>query len=244
MKIAIIEDEPCHIDLLSKYLQAWSKQRQVRLEIRSFTSAECFLFYWEEDKNFDVLFVDIQMKEMNGMDMAKKVREKDGHIKIIFTTGISDYLEEGYDVEAMYYLIKPISEEKIQRCMDKAVCRTKVERFLLVNTKEGMEKLSLENINYVEARGHGCIIEVIAGESGFRRAERLEVTESISELGHMLQSEDFIRCHRSYICRIGNIHHMDKLEKRIFFDIGSPIPVSRRLYGEVNQAFVRYFRRM
>ena len=244
MKAAIIEDEQSHIALLSKYLRMWSNDRQMKMEIVPYTSAESFLFCWEEEKDFDVLFVDIQMQAMNGIEMAKKIRQKDSRIKIVFTTGISDYWEEGYEVEALHYLLKPISEEKIRECMDKVLDQGKGERFILVNTKDGVEKFRLEDINYIEARGHCCIMEIIDGEIGRKQAKILEIIESISELERMLEPSEFVRCHRSYICSIGNIHHMDKTEKSIIFDIGSRIPVSRRLYREVNQAFIEHFRRM
>ena len=72
MKIAIIEDEKIHTDYLAEYLQEWSLQRGKPVDILAFISAESFLFAWEEDRTFDILFVDIQMKTMNGMEMVKK----------------------------------------------------------------------------------------------------------------------------------------------------------------------------
>ncbi len=75
-------------------------------------SAESFLFVWEETNDFDILFVDIQMGKMNGVEMAEKVRECDREIAIVFTTGIADYMGCGYEVEALHYLLKPISKEK------------------------------------------------------------------------------------------------------------------------------------
>ena len=89
MKLAIIEDEQAHRELLAAYLEEWGTERSVSLCIKTFPSAESFLFAWEE-QDFDMLFVDIQMKEMNGMEIAKKVRKKDLNIGIVFTTVIPD----------------------------------------------------------------------------------------------------------------------------------------------------------
>ena len=239
MKVAIIEDEKVHKDLLANYLEKWSKEKNVKLSAKSFPSAESFLFEWEENKEFDILFVDIQMKEINGMEMAKKVRQSDRDINIVFTTGIPDYLEEGYEVEALYYLMKPINEEKVKKCMDKVLLRKKPEQYLLVHSKEETYKLQLENINYIEARGHASVIDVVL-DSG--KSQAIEILESLSELEKSLDDKNFIKCHRSYICNIINIHHIDKIN--IYFDSGSFIPVSRRLYTSVNQAFIRYFRKM
>lgn len=239
MKLAIIEDEQAHRELLSEYLEEWGKEQAVSLCIKAFASAESFLFAWEEERDFDVLFVDIQMKKMNGMEMARQIRQQDSDIIIIFTTGITDYMEEGYEVEALHYLLKPISRVKLDQCMDRALRKGGRERFLLVQSKEETLKLSLERMLYVEARGHGCVIE-FSSQTG--ETCRTEVSESISELEKKLGSEDFVKCHRSYLCRTGSIQRIDKTE--IVLDNGSRVPVSRRLYAQTNQAFIRYFRRL
>lgn len=241
MKIAIIEDEPVHAELLGNYLKKWGRQRQVLLEIIYCPSAENFLFEWETEPDFTVLFVDIQMQEMNGMELAKLVRKKDKNISIIFTTGISDYMEEGYEVEAVHYLIKPINEKKIWECMDKVASRSDRMHYILVHAKDEVYKLAVEEVNYIEARGHGCVIETVHREGGELKAEFLEVREGISELENQVKMHAFIKCHRSYLCGIRNIHHIGRTE--IVFDNGSCIPISRRLQKEVNQAFIRYFRK-
>lgn len=238
MKLAIIEDEQAHAELLSKYIETWSKARQIAVTIVSFSSAENFLFTWEEERDFDVLFVDIQMKEINGMEMAKRVREKDSDIAIIFTTGIADYMEAGFEVEALHYLLKPVRPEKLYWCMDRVLGRERHDKYLTVKTKEGPMKLSAKAIMYVEAMGHGCVIEFCtqAGETF-----QIETTEGISELEETLGETDFVRCHRAYLCRIDKIKYMSRAW--IEMDNGSRIAVSRRLYNHVNHLFINYFKR-
>lgn len=238
MKLAIIEDEQVHTDLLSQYVEMWSKDRNIPVAITPFSSAESFLFTWEEQRDFDVLLVDIQMKEMTGMEMAKRVREQDPDIAIIFTTGIADYMEEGYEVEAMHYLLKPVSREKLCQCMDRVLQRESHEQFLLVKTKEETLKLSVKAIMYVEAMGHGCMIE-FCSQTG--RTFQVEAAESISELEKRLSAIDFVRCHRAYLCRIDKIRYISRAW--IEMDNGSRILVSRRLYSYVNQRFISYFKR-
>lgn len=240
VKIAIIEDEQLHTELLMEYIKSWSIQKKVTVKIKSFPSAESFLFHWEEEIDFDLLFIDIQMKEMNGMELARYIRERDRDIIIIFTTGIVDFIEEGYEVEAMHYLLKPIAREKVEQCMEKVKKRKKQKQFLLLHGIDKLWKIDIEKINYIEAMGHGCILGVIKEQE--EAWQERKITESISELKDMLIDYGFIQCHRSYLCRIANIYKIDK--KEIYFDDGSHIPVSRRMYGEVNQAFIKYFRKM
>ena len=94
MKAAIIEDDEIHADLLEKYLLEWGRLKNITLEISRYLDAESFLFEFEPGIAFDVLFIDIQMQKINGMEMAKTVRKKDTTVNIIFTTGITGYMEE------------------------------------------------------------------------------------------------------------------------------------------------------
>lgn len=239
IKIAIIEDEQSHTELLSAYLRSWGGAHGQKVSIREFVSAEGFLFVWEETNDFDILFVDIQMGEMNGVEMAEKVREKDGEIAIVFTTGITDYMGCGYEVAALHYLLKPISMEKVGLCMDKVMQRRRKEAFVLVHGKEETMKLAVSHISYVEARGHGCVVETYTGSGG---CSQTEITESISGMARQLQAHGFIRCHRSYLCRTESIRRIGKTE--LIMDSGSVIPVSRRMYAEVNRAFIAHFCRI
>lgn len=234
MRIAVIEDEKVHRDLMLSYLEKWSAEQGGEDEIAPFETAESFWFVYEGNKCFDILFVDIQMPGMNGMELAKRIREKDRDVVIVFTTGLTDYLEEGYEVEALHYLVKPLNEEKVRQCLEKAKTRRQTVNYLTLHTEEETLKVSEEAVNYAEAMGHGCILGM-AGDG------ELAVKESLSELEVMLEGRGFVKCHRSYLCRIGNIHHIGKEE--IAFDDGKCIPVSRRLYNEVNKRFIEHFRR-
>ena len=239
LKIAIIEDEQIHTELLTDYLQTWGKEHKTPISIQGFPSAESFLFVWAETNDFDILFVDIQMREMNGVEMARKVRAQNEEIAIVFTTGITDYMESGYEVEALHYLLKPIDMDKVGQCMDKVLRRSHKEQYLLLHGKEETIRVPVDKITYAEARGHGCMIETYtkAGEG-----TRIEITESISELEKQLNPHGFIRCHRSYLCRIGSIHQIGRTD--ITLDSGSVIPVSRRMYAELNRKFIAYFRKI
>lgn len=235
MKIAVIEDEEPHRNLLIHFLEEWRRETDRSVTVEAFGTAEGFWFRYEEERDFDVLFLDIQMPGMDGVELARKVRALDGDIVIVFATGISDYLEEGYEVEALHYLIKPLSAQKVKRCMEKALGRRRQEHFVTLHRLEETLKISQEGIDYVEARGRGCAIGRVRAE------EILEVREGFSELEALLDKDEFLKCHRSYLCRISNIRQIGREE--IEFDDGKRIPVSRRLYKQVNQRFIEYFRR-
>lgn len=233
MKIAVIEDEKAHRDLLLYYLEEWRDNAGEAVTLKAFDSAESFWFCYETERDFDVLFLDIQMPGMNGMELARKVRAGNRDIVIVFATGVSEYLEEGYEVEALHYLIKPLSRRKVENCLQKALVRRRKECFVTLHAGEDILKLSQESINYVEARGRNCCIGRM-GEPG-----ELIVKESFQEMEKLLDEGEFVKCHRSFLCRVANIHQIGRQD--IYFDDGSAIPVSRRLYRQVNQRFIDYF---
>ena len=109
MRIAICDDEILQLELLKYYVEKWAKDRGINPSIELFQSAEAFHFEWLEDSSYDIILLDIQMAELSGIELAKLIREKDKHIQIIFVTAISDYIGEGYNVDAINYLIKPLS---------------------------------------------------------------------------------------------------------------------------------------
>ena len=117
-KIAICDDFAADRKYLSSLCERWSRHNCYRIQISEFTSAENFLFYYAEKKDFDILLLDIEMGAMDGVTMARKLRQDNQTIQIIFITGYADYISDGYEVDALHYLMKPIQEEKLFAVLD------------------------------------------------------------------------------------------------------------------------------
>lgn len=109
--IAICDDEQVERKYLSQLAAQWTADRGLCGQIDAFESAEQFLFTYQEDTSYDILLLDIQMKELDGVSLAKEIRKIDTRIQIIFITGLPDFIAEGYEVSALHYLIKPIQPE-------------------------------------------------------------------------------------------------------------------------------------
>ncbi|MDE7298574.1 MAG: response regulator, partial [Lachnospiraceae bacterium] len=123
LKIAVVEDERVHAAVLIRFLKAWLQEKNIAFCIREFPDAAAFLFEWEQNQAWNALFLDIQMPGLNGMELAKKIRQENRRIAIVFVTGITDYLLEGYEVEALHYLMKPVDTDKISSCMERIYTR-------------------------------------------------------------------------------------------------------------------------
>lgn len=234
LHIAIVDDERAHRDILKKYIEEWRKG-SLEVNVETFDSSEAFYFVWCENQSCDVLFLDIMMDGTDGVSLARKLREKKTALTIIFTTGISDYMQEGYEVEAMHYLLKPLDREKVWECLEKCLARGGGDRrTVLLPTEEGLMKIDIEKILYGEAVGHYCELECME--------ERLSLRIGIRELARKLDlvaREEFAFCHRSYLVNLRRISRVGKQD--IVMDNGAVVPVSRRLYHEINDKFIRAF---
>lgn len=232
LNVAICDDEPVEIEYLTSLVQKWAKAAKTAANISSFASAEAFLFRYEEDKNFDILLLDIQMKAMDGIELAEKIRENNSSMQIVFITGFPDYISRGYDVSALHYLIKPVEREKLFEVLSKACDNLKTEeKFILLSVDNEGFKINLKDIIYVEAFGHSsCVV---------CEKDEYNVKLPISDIAKMLDGS-FTQCHRSYIA---NLHHISRITKTdVVFDNGKSIPVSRRMYNDVNVAFINFYR--
>ena len=123
LHIGICDDEQVEIQYLQKIVLDWAHTGHHNISINLFPSSEAFLFNHENDKNFDILLLDIQMGDMDGVELAKLLRNSDKLVQIIFITGFPDFIAEGYEVSALHYLMKPVKEEKLFEVLDKAVSR-------------------------------------------------------------------------------------------------------------------------
>ena len=156
LNIAVCDDELIEIEYLTSLTQEWAKTIKTAVNISGFASAEAFLFKYEEDKNFDILLLDIQMKAMDGIELAEKIRETNSGMQIVFITGFPDYISRGYDVSALHYLIKPVEKEKLFEVLSKACDNLKKEeKFVLLSVDNESLKVNLKDIIYVEGEEDG-----------------------------------------------------------------------------------------
>lgn len=239
--IAVVDDEQAHRDILTKYIREWGEET----EIKAFSGAEAFYFHWCGDQRWDVLFLDIMMEDREaGVSLARKLREKGNAVTIIFTTGIPDYMQEGFEVEALHYLLKPLNREKVWECLDKCLLRKgKESKNVLLPGEEGLVRVDISQILFAEALGHYCTLTCAAEE---RDSEKLlQLRTGIRELGQTLnadgEGEEFVFTHRCYLINLRRVAKLGRQE--VIMDNGAAVPVSRRLYQDVNARFIQKFAR-
>ena len=148
MRIAVCEDEAAQRQLLGGYVQEWAEETQVRTDVAFFDSGESFLFASEDDKAYDLVMLDIEMGKLSGIDLAIKIRHEDQTLPILFVTGYEEYMEYGYDVAALHYLVKPVKKDRLFAVLNRVWEGRKPEEKVLLETDHGMASIGRGKIWY------------------------------------------------------------------------------------------------
>lgn len=229
-KIAICDDSPADTLYLQGLVSKWAKSYGAVVEVLTFLSAEAFWFQYEEDKAFDILLLDIEMAEMDGVTLARKVRSGNQEVQIVFITGYTDYIADGYEVEALHYLLKPVKEEKLFEVLERAIAKlARNERALMLDTSDGAVRVPLYEIRWIEVQRNYVTIHA---------AEDYTVKKSLSEVEAELD-DGFTRTGRSFIVNLKQVRRIGRTE--VILADGSMVPLSRGYYEKLNRAMIERF---
>ncbi len=230
LKLAICDDDTSQRDYLFNVVTSWAKKNRHLIEIKQYEEAKLFLFDYSEEKDFDILLLDIEMPGMNGIELAKAVRRGNSTVQIIFITGYYEYFSDGFDVSALHYLIKPVDERKLYPVLDKAVENLSYrQRSVLIATSDGAINVSLADILYIES------------ENVYVNVHTVHVTyRTRMTLGKFAEQldETFFKVHRSFVVGLKYIKKITRTD--ITMTNGETIPISRGLYDEVHAALIKH----
>ena len=230
INIAICDDEPAQIEYLDALVRNWAQRAGVFARVPRFGSAESFLFAYEQDPSADILLLDIQMKKLDGVALARKIRAGNDAVQIIFVTGYPDFAALGYEVAALHYLVKPVSEEKLFAALDRAKKNLAAqERSLFLTVDNETRWVPLSQIRYVEAQGHYLVIRTDGGD--------LRIKANLSDFQKSL-GNGFFRCQRSFVVSLARVHRITRTA--VILDGGAEIPLSRDLYDAVHKAIISF----
>ena len=226
-RFAICDDDEKYAEYIDGLAARWARQAGERLETERFPSAEAFLFRYEERKDFDVLLLDIEMTGMDGVELAKTVRRASDDVQIVFITGYTDYIAEGYEVSALHYLTKPVNEDKLFQVLGRAVGRLRRnEPALTLELTGETVRLPLSQIRYLDVLHNH--VTVHAGQDH-------TVKRPLGELEKMLDGR-FFRVGRSYILNLTYIQRVTRTEAELTG--GERIPLPRGQYEKLNRAII------
>ncbi len=226
-RVAVCDDSAVDAAYVEELLQTWAAERGLEVSAERFSSAEQFLFHYEEDKNFDILLLDIEMGGMDGVEMAKTIRKENEAVQIVFITGYSDYIAEGYEVAALHYLMKPVRPEKLFAVLDRAfeACR-KNARCLNLELSGEMVRIPVYEVRYLDVRQNYVTVHA-------RRD--YTVKRTLAEFEAALD-ESFCRVGRSLIVNLRQIRRVTK--KEVVLADGTALPLPRGAYEPLNRAII------
>lgn len=231
MKIAICDDEAVQCELLHTMVNRYLKMHQLPAAVYCFKSSEELLFQYEEHADLDILLLDIQMKEMNGIQLAENLRQRNEHLSIIFVTGAIDYIYESFRLQAVNYLLKPVDEQKLSVCLDAAIQQNlKRNDMLVFTTEKELIRLSYSSVYHICSEGHYLHIYTLDHVWRIKRNLR-DILQEISD-------ERFLKIGKSDVV---NLEAVDKITSRQLTLIDkTAIPIPKGRYREISEAFIRY----
>jgi len=146
-KAAICDDESSQVKLLTQYLKEWGERENVFVQVQTYQSSESFRFDYEDQKDFDVLLLDIEMPGLDGMSLAKQLREQKEELAIIFISGKAEYVYEGYYVNAVSYLLKTVKREQLFLYLNRVHKESMQKKEYIIVQSGGMiQKIGLKEV--------------------------------------------------------------------------------------------------
>ena len=226
-KAAFCDDSAADRQYLSDLVRQWARSAGHTVTIDEFPSAESFLFHYAEEKDYDILLLDIEMGNMDGITMARRLRRENDTVQIVFITGYSDYIAEGYEVDALHYLMKPTGRDKLFSVLDRAAEKLKKnEKVLTLETGGETIRIPVYQIRYADVQGNYVTIHASVDVT-----VKMTLRELASEL-----DDRFYRAGRSVVVNLTQISRVSK--KEIILRDGTPIPLPRGAYEGVNRAII------
>ena len=232
LSIAVCDDEIQECCRIADRIREVLEEMKISCTIRQYNSGRELL---RAQEDFDIIFLDIIMRDLDGIQTAQLVRGKAYDRILIFLSSSRDYVFDAYDVEAFQYLLKPLDGHKLRKVLEAAVRKTQKQsrEFILVSKGRQTRKLFLDDISYFEIRGR--VIEVHGREGIFTYYEQIGILEK------NLEGKGFFRCHKSYLI---NLKHVDSYNRQeVILDQGERVAVAKRRYDQFCMEILEYMRK-
>lgn len=216
IRVAMVEDEADYRKQFQEYLEQYGKESGEEISVTMFLDGDEIAGGYKSV--FDIILMDVQMKFMDGMSAAEEIRKFDPEVVIIFITNMSQYAIRGYAVDALDYVLKPVSYFAFSQRLDRAIARMKKRavRYITIPVKGGVQKLNVRHIYYVESHGHNLVFHT--------ETEEYISTGTMKETENTLEPLHFCRANKGVLI---NLEHVDGIQDGCAVVEGTLLPVSR-----------------
>jgi DNA-binding LytR/AlgR family response regulator len=230
IKIAIVEDEASYAKQLQDFLEQYEKEHEESFQVTVYSDGDEIVHKYKAQ--FDIILMDIEMKFMDGMSAAEEIRKVDSEVVIIFITNMAQYAIRGYAVDALDYVLKPVSYFAFSQRLSRAIIRMKKRetKMIAINIKGGTVRLDAANIYYIESQGHNLIFYTTTGD--------YEAVGTMKEAEEKLTDLNFFRGNKGYLI---NLSHVDGIQEGCAIVKGNQLLLSRARKKIFMEALTRYW---
>lgn len=229
INIAIVEDEDLYAEQLMHYLNQYQEYSGNELKLTRFMDGDEIIETY--DGSYDIILMDIEMKFMNGMEAAYEIRKSDKEVIIMFITNMIQYAIQGYQVNALDYILKPVEFFAFSQKLDRAIdqIRSRVQKYILITVSGGVQKIDVDHLFYVESQNHDLIFWTTEGSYLSRG--------TMNELEKSLNTHTFFRVSKSYLVNLKYVVGIDggfcKVQQK-------NVPISRAKKKDFYNALISY----
>lgn len=231
LRVAVVDDDPKSIERISGFLQTYFEKKGSRYQIEKFERGDKLSF--EYRPIYDIIFLDIEMEPISGIETAKIIRRTDSDVIIIFITKMAQFAINGYEVGALGFIVKPVDAESVWFNLEKALLAIgkRDKKDIILPLSGGTKKLKTDSVYYVEARDHDLIYHTDEGEFMLRRKT---LGEAAKELGDAFKQ--YSRCY------LINLRHITNISGTALKVAGDELYISRSKRKQVMQDITDYCR--
>ena len=211
INVAIVEDSHEDLENCLSLLDRYSKEKGITFDVQTFESGDAFLMRFKSQYHFIIL--DINLSAMNGIDVARKIREKDEEVVIMFATNLAKYATKGYEVDAIDFALKPLTYASFYMRLERVVKKLnkKQDFFIVVPFEGGFNKVNIDDVLYIEVISHDIIFHLTSGDS-------ITTTGTLKKYEEQLINHWFIRCNSCYLVNARKIKRVEKLDIQLAND--------------------------
>lgn len=237
LQIAVCDDEQFYREKIKCLLEQYLHEHHPEYAIQTFSSGSEFLSVQENNVKYDVVFLDINMDQIDGIQTAKQIRTFHSDTFIVFVTAFIDYALEGYKVNAIRYILKDKLETAVSECMN-AILQKMQKKQVVFAFSDGERTLYTDNILYVESSRHKCIFSYMSSFAGETGIVSYPIYEKLDTVEQTLSAYSFLRIHKSYLV---NMKHIRKISNyTVLLDTGEKLPIPKLRYQAVRAKFVTF----